>query len=225
MLLNNMLCLLFSHCVWWLLISYLKFSGFACSFIRFVKGAKPGYQTGFDIDEADISELEQFHEVIVASAIFGNFSWSNYGGFLVYCYCLPSSSIHLFQGTMISYSSPKTLVNWQGRLFLSICLLMKRQKHILGIPVCWTTVWRLDCGELLLCATFLMLMQDAMGRSVYFSPNHVISFTWSKLCFPLSPSSISLCVLIGFKCLFHGNCRGYQILHKCWQSIAKEAAR
>lgn len=43
-------------------------------FIRFVKGSKPGYQSGFDIHEADLMELEQFHEVIVASAIFGTFS-------------------------------------------------------------------------------------------------------------------------------------------------------
>ena len=39
--------------------------------IRFVKGSKPGDQSGFDIDQADLMELEQFHEVIVASAIFG----------------------------------------------------------------------------------------------------------------------------------------------------------
>lgn len=39
--------------------------------IRFVKGSKPGNQSGFDIDEADLLELEEFHEVIVASAIFG----------------------------------------------------------------------------------------------------------------------------------------------------------
>ncbi|KAE8125814.1 hypothetical protein FH972_020585 [Carpinus fangiana] len=39
----------------------------------FVKGSKPGYQSGFDIDEADLMELEQFHDVIVASAIFGNY--------------------------------------------------------------------------------------------------------------------------------------------------------
>ncbi|KAK9269504.1 hypothetical protein L1049_001279 [Liquidambar formosana] len=39
----------------------------------FVKGNKPGRQTGFDIDEADLTELEQSHEVIVASAIFGNY--------------------------------------------------------------------------------------------------------------------------------------------------------
>jgi hypothetical protein len=43
-------------------------------FIRFVKGSKPGYQSGFDIHEADLMELAQFHEVIVASAIFGTFS-------------------------------------------------------------------------------------------------------------------------------------------------------
>ncbi|KAF5728307.1 Inner membrane protein oxaA [Tripterygium wilfordii] len=39
----------------------------------FVKGSKPGHKTGFDIDEAKLVELEQFHEVIVASAIFGNY--------------------------------------------------------------------------------------------------------------------------------------------------------
>ncbi|KAJ7948656.1 Inner membrane protein oxaA [Quillaja saponaria] len=39
----------------------------------FVKGNRPGHQSGFDIDEADLMELEQFHEVIVASAIFGNY--------------------------------------------------------------------------------------------------------------------------------------------------------
>lgn len=38
---------------------------------RFVKGCRPGYQTGFDIDVSDLVELEQFHEIIVASAIFG----------------------------------------------------------------------------------------------------------------------------------------------------------
>lgn len=37
----------------------------------FAKGCRPGYQTGFDIDDADLRELEQFHGVIVASAIFG----------------------------------------------------------------------------------------------------------------------------------------------------------
>ncbi|KAI3466111.1 hypothetical protein Pfo_022774 [Paulownia fortunei] len=39
----------------------------------FVKGCRPGDQTGFDIDVADLEVLEQFHEVIVASAIFGNY--------------------------------------------------------------------------------------------------------------------------------------------------------
>lgn len=39
----------------------------------FVKGTKPGHKTGFDIDEDDLLELEQFHDVIVASAIFGNY--------------------------------------------------------------------------------------------------------------------------------------------------------
>ncbi|KAL1563707.1 hypothetical protein AAHA92_06139 [Salvia divinorum] len=39
----------------------------------FVKGCRPGYKTAFDIDVADLELLEQFHEVIVASAIFGNY--------------------------------------------------------------------------------------------------------------------------------------------------------
>ncbi|GAB4849512.1 hypothetical protein Ancab_004306 [Ancistrocladus abbreviatus] len=39
----------------------------------FVKGSRPGHGSGFDIDEADLAELGQFHDVIVASAIFGNY--------------------------------------------------------------------------------------------------------------------------------------------------------
>lgn len=49
--------------------------------IRFVKGSKPGNQSGFDIDEADLLELEEFHEVIVASAIFGMVSHCNSSSF------------------------------------------------------------------------------------------------------------------------------------------------
>ncbi|KAI4320740.1 hypothetical protein MLD38_034185 [Melastoma candidum] len=39
----------------------------------FVKGEKPGRQTGFDIDEAGLADLEKYYDVIVASAIFGNY--------------------------------------------------------------------------------------------------------------------------------------------------------
>ncbi|KAH1063469.1 hypothetical protein J1N35_028456 [Gossypium stocksii] len=39
----------------------------------FVKRRKPGLQTGFDFDESDLAELQQFHDIIVASAIFGNY--------------------------------------------------------------------------------------------------------------------------------------------------------
>ncbi|KAJ8426395.1 hypothetical protein Cgig2_010938 [Carnegiea gigantea] len=39
----------------------------------FVKGSRPGHRSGFDIDEADLSELDKYHDVIVASAIFGNY--------------------------------------------------------------------------------------------------------------------------------------------------------
>lgn len=51
--------------------TFLPFSAGAFFFIRFVKGSKPGHHSGFNIDEADLLEMEQFHEVIVASAIFG----------------------------------------------------------------------------------------------------------------------------------------------------------
>ncbi|XP_073007037.1 probable hexosyltransferase MUCI70 [Typha latifolia] len=39
----------------------------------FVKGKKPGQGTGFDIDDADLLEMEQCHGIVVASAIFGNY--------------------------------------------------------------------------------------------------------------------------------------------------------
>lgn len=39
----------------------------------FVQGCRPGDRTGFDIAAADLTEMEQFHDVIVASAIFGNY--------------------------------------------------------------------------------------------------------------------------------------------------------
>ncbi|KAK6149917.1 hypothetical protein DH2020_017442 [Rehmannia glutinosa] len=39
----------------------------------FVRGAKPGRQTGFDIDDSDLIEMENCGGVVVASAIFGAF--------------------------------------------------------------------------------------------------------------------------------------------------------
>ncbi|XP_074311096.1 putative hexosyltransferase MUCI70 [Silene latifolia] len=39
----------------------------------FVRGSKPGRGSGFDIDEDDLSELDKYYNVIVASAIFGNY--------------------------------------------------------------------------------------------------------------------------------------------------------
>lgn len=43
----------------------------------FVKGAKPGRNTGFDMDETDLLAMELCHGVVVASAIFGNFDEIN----------------------------------------------------------------------------------------------------------------------------------------------------
>nr|DAD22878.1 TPA_asm: hypothetical protein HUJ06_024341 [Nelumbo nucifera] len=39
----------------------------------FVRGRKPGHQTGFDIDDTDLLEMEQCQGIVVASAIFGNY--------------------------------------------------------------------------------------------------------------------------------------------------------
>ncbi|KAL6618937.1 hypothetical protein ACP70R_034076 [Stipagrostis hirtigluma subsp. patula] len=39
----------------------------------FVRGKIPGLSTGFDIDEADLSEMQQCQRTVVASAIFGNY--------------------------------------------------------------------------------------------------------------------------------------------------------
>ncbi|KAJ8485251.1 hypothetical protein OPV22_017736 [Ensete ventricosum] len=39
----------------------------------FVKGKKPGQGTGFDINDTDLLEMEECHDVVIASAIFGNY--------------------------------------------------------------------------------------------------------------------------------------------------------
>ena len=39
--------------------------------IRFVKGPQPGRNTGFDIHEADLLEMQQCRGIVVASAVFG----------------------------------------------------------------------------------------------------------------------------------------------------------
>ncbi|KZV51963.1 hypothetical protein F511_08573 [Dorcoceras hygrometricum] len=39
----------------------------------FVNGARPGQQTGYDIDDSDLLEMETCQGIVVASAIFGNF--------------------------------------------------------------------------------------------------------------------------------------------------------
>ncbi|GAB2240380.1 hypothetical protein Droror1_Dr00020898 [Drosera rotundifolia] len=39
----------------------------------FVRGTRPGHGTGFDIDDADLDDMEQCNGIVVASAIFGNF--------------------------------------------------------------------------------------------------------------------------------------------------------
>ncbi|KAK7327875.1 hypothetical protein VNO77_21968 [Canavalia gladiata] len=43
----------------------------------FVRGTKPGRNTGFDMDEDDLFEMEQCRGIVVASAIFGNFDVIN----------------------------------------------------------------------------------------------------------------------------------------------------
>ncbi|KAM1235525.1 hypothetical protein ACFX13_005058 [Malus domestica] len=43
----------------------------------FVRGSKPGRNTGYDLDEIDLNDMEQCNGVVVASAIFGNFDEIN----------------------------------------------------------------------------------------------------------------------------------------------------
>ncbi|KAI4296750.1 hypothetical protein L6164_036678 [Bauhinia variegata] len=43
----------------------------------FIKGIKPGLNTGFDMEPDDLLYMEQCHGVVVASAIFGNFDEIN----------------------------------------------------------------------------------------------------------------------------------------------------
>ncbi|KAM1592966.1 hypothetical protein FF2_036407 [Malus domestica] len=43
----------------------------------FVRGSKPGRNTGYDMDEVDLNDMEQCNGVVVASAIFGNFDEIN----------------------------------------------------------------------------------------------------------------------------------------------------
>lgn len=38
---------------------------------RFVRGSRPGHQTGFDIDDSNLLAMESCRGVVVASAIFG----------------------------------------------------------------------------------------------------------------------------------------------------------
>ncbi|KAF6150222.1 hypothetical protein GIB67_000096 [Kingdonia uniflora] len=44
------------------------------AYYGFVKRNKPGHETGFDIDDADLFEMEHCDGIVVASAIFGNYN-------------------------------------------------------------------------------------------------------------------------------------------------------
>ncbi|CAK8530545.1 unnamed protein product [Lathyrus sativus] len=48
-----------------------------CVHCGFVRGIKPGRNTGFDMDEDDILDMEQCRGIVVASAVFGNFDEIN----------------------------------------------------------------------------------------------------------------------------------------------------
>lgn len=52
-------------------MSILHFLLVCIKLIRFVRGKKPGRNTGFDMDEIDLAAMEQCYGVVVASAIFG----------------------------------------------------------------------------------------------------------------------------------------------------------
>lgn len=44
---------------------------------RFVRGIKPGRNTGFDLDDSDLLEMDQCQGVVVASAIFGTATYKS----------------------------------------------------------------------------------------------------------------------------------------------------
>ncbi|XP_058763568.1 probable hexosyltransferase MUCI70 [Vicia villosa] len=48
-----------------------------CVHCGFVRGIKPGRNTGFDMDEDDLLDMEQCRGIVVASAVFGNFDEIN----------------------------------------------------------------------------------------------------------------------------------------------------
>jgi len=69
---------------------------------RFVKGSRPGRQTGFDFDEEDLLELDQYHDIIVASAIFGTiYDLFQFTYDFVLCFLFLIASSHLCQETMM----------------------------------------------------------------------------------------------------------------------------
>ncbi|KAF9617769.1 hypothetical protein IFM89_038531 [Coptis chinensis] len=74
--------------------------------IRFVRGIKPGIQSGFDIDDVDLLEMEQCQGIVVATAIFGNYDI-------------------IQQARNISEAAKKNVC-----FTVSICLWMKKHKHI-----------------------------------------------------------------------------------------------
>jgi len=52
---------------------------------RFIRGKIPGLNTGFDIDEADRSEMQLCQRTVVASAIFGNYCFGFLSSLQIAC--------------------------------------------------------------------------------------------------------------------------------------------
>ncbi|RYR66139.1 hypothetical protein Ahy_A03g012083 isoform A [Arachis hypogaea] len=94
---------------------------------RFVRGAKPGHNTGFDIDEADILEMEKCNGVVVASAIFGLCNMI-YAAFYYFKLKILTSSGKLGSCKMIglwriivAHNLPYTDVRWTGKELILPC--------------------------------------------------------------------------------------------------------
>ncbi|KAI3857980.1 hypothetical protein MKW92_008283 [Papaver armeniacum] len=103
----------------------------------FVRGTQPGRQTGFDMDDADLREMEQCRGVVVASAIFGNYD---------------------------VLQQPKNMSETTKK---DVCFYMfvdQETEAYMKIQVSWMAKIRLAYGELLSYIIFLTLMQEGTEK-------------------------------------------------------------
>lgn len=100
--------------------AYAMFDAFV---FRFVRGVKPGRQTGFDIDDSNLLEMDSCRGVVVASAIFGTI-YPCLLHFGIYIFLLLTRNCICFQVPLIIYDNQRISVNMPKEMFAFICLWM-----------------------------------------------------------------------------------------------------